>query len=76
MLLLKDQTFISSQIPTEGGEGTAGRLVFLLCAWADLYAHTDRYSERVCEIVAFQAAYAPVHRSENTDPNRDCSPHC
>lgn len=41
MLLLKDQTFISSQIPTEGGEGTDGQLVFLLCA--NLYVHTDLY---------------------------------
>lgn len=32
MLVLKDQAFISSQIPTEGGEATDSQLVFLLCA--------------------------------------------
>lgn len=60
MLLLKDQTFISSQIPTEGGEGTDSWLVFLLCAWANLYIHPDLSLENVCGTVVLRTAYAPV----------------
>lgn len=74
MLLLKDQTFISSQIPTEGGEGTDSRLVFLLCAWANLYIRRDPYLENVCGTVVLGASHAPVQRCEDLDKSQNFPP--
>lgn len=40
-VITKDQTFISSQIPTEGGEGMDGQLVFLfVLGLIYTYTHT------------------------------------
>lgn len=71
MLLLKDQTFISSQIPTEGGEGTDTQLVFsVVCLVQSI--HTRRALFRSCLLdFPIQSAYTLMYPYENSEKSRD-----
>lgn len=70
MLLLKDQTFISSHIPAEGG-GDGPRLVFLSCARARRDAHAGPCQSRAGDL---PSCPCPPCCCQGPRREQDCDP--